>query len=53
MPGQQKAQGYYTSVGTSFGLGERSNDEPHMIIPGVGTYEMAQDAQNNMAPAWK
>ena len=53
MPGQQKAQGYFTSVGASFGLGERSNDEPNMIIPGVGNYEIAQDAHNNNAPAWK
>jgi len=42
MPGQQKAQGYFTSVGTSFGFGERQDpiEADILQVPGVGTYEM-------------
>jgi len=53
MPGQQKAQGYFTSVGPSFGLGERSSDQNKLDVPGVGNYEIGQNADQNLAPAYK
>jgi hypothetical protein len=41
MPGQQKAQGYFTSVGTSLGFGEREDpNEKRLNVPGVGTYNI-------------
>lgn len=55
MPGQQKAQGYYTSVGTSLGFGERHDplDDNKTVVPGVGTYNISKDGKDNDAPAWK
>jgi hypothetical protein len=55
MPGQQKAQGYFTSVGTSFGFGERTDEQSNnkTVVPGVGTYNVTRDGNDNDAPAWK
>ena len=54
MPGQQKAQGYMTSVGTSFGFGERSETvNPKKKVPGVGTYDLGKEAEQNNNPSWK
>ena len=55
MPGQQKPIGYFNSVGTSLGFGERSdpNQGDRMYVPGVGTYDVAKNADDNGAPAWK
>lgn len=47
--------GYYQSVGTSMGFGERHDplkDNP-MIVPGVGTYNVGKDADGNSNPSWK
>jgi len=55
MPGQQKAMGYYTSTGTGLGFGERHDplkDNP-VVVPGVGTYNVTKDAENNDNPKWK
>lgn len=40
VPGQQKAQGYFTSVGTSMGFGERPDGLNKMTLgfPGPATY---------------
>jgi len=40
MPGQQKPIGYWNSVGTSFGFGDRSDPikGEKTTVPGPGTY---------------
>jgi hypothetical protein len=46
VPGQQRAQGFYTSVGTSLGYGERSDplDLVPTFVPGVGEYDIGKGA---------
>ena len=46
MPGQQPAQGFYHSVGASFGFGERHEDKG-IEVPGVGTYEISKGGEAN------
>ena len=55
VPGQQKAQGFYTSVGTSLGFGERSDplDNVPTYVPGVGEYNISKPAEENSNPTWK
>jgi hypothetical protein len=41
-------------VGTSLGFGERSDlMNPNIVTPGVGTYDLRNDASENINPAWK
>ena len=51
MPGQQAAQGFYHSVGASFGFGERHEDKG-MEVPGVGTYEITKGGEKNDLPKY-
>ena len=55
VPGQQKAQGFYTSVGTSLGYGDRSDplDYVPILNPGVGEYNIGKNADENSNPTWK
>ena len=55
VPGQQRAQGFYTSVGTSLGYGERSDllDMVPKYVPGVGEYDISKGAEENSNPTWK
>ena len=69
VPGQQKAQGFYTSVGTSLGFGRRHEPLDGQNVgkeygkdgvvtrvidfPGVGTYDVGADARANSNPSWK
>lgn len=55
VPGQQKPQGYWNSVGTSLGYGKRHEplDGKDVSFPGVGNYEISQEANENPNPKWK
>lgn len=55
VPTQQKAQGYFNSVGTSLGLGIRHQplDNVPWENPGVGDYDLAKNAEENSNPTWK
>ncbi len=54
VPGQQKAQGYFTSVGTSMGFGKRHDplDGQPINFPGVGNYDITKDIEQNSNPKW-
>jgi hypothetical protein len=55
MPGQQKPQGYFTSVGASFGFGDRPDPiaGEHLSFPGTGQYDLRHSADTNSEPKWK
>ena len=51
MPGQQPAQGFFHSVGASFGFGER-HQEKGLDVPGVGTYKIDKGGEDNNQPKY-
>jgi hypothetical protein len=55
MPGQQKAIGYFTSTGTGLGFGERYDPlkANPVQVPGVGTYDVTRNGEDNEGPKWK
>lgn len=59
MPGQEKVQGYFTSVGTSLGFGKRHDplDGQNLYTPGVGAYnidkDIAKDPNKNADAQWR
>ena len=59
MPGQEKVQGYFNSVGTSLGFGKRHEplDGQPIYTPGVGSYNIdhniAKDAGKNADAQWR
>ena len=55
VPSQQKPQGFFTSVGTSMGLGKRHGplDGVPQENPGPGQHETTKDAGDNSAPAYR
>lgn len=54
VPGQQRPQGYFNSVGTSMGLGKRHEplDGIDVDYPGPGEHEVGKNAGENAAPAY-
>ena len=57
VPGQQKSQGYFTSVGTSMGLGKRheplDSNLDAVNNPGIGSYDIGKMADENSNPTFK
>ena len=62
MPGQQKAQGYFNSVGSSMGqwghesLGQKRHepdDGMPIYVPCPSTYNIRKEASENSNPTWK
>lgn len=55
VPTQQKAQGFFNSVGTSMGYGKRHEPLDGMPTknPGVGDHDLTKEAGDNSNPKWR